>query len=145
MSTEENKALARRLYEEVFNQGQLEAVDQLVAPDAIEHEEVPGIAGSGSEILKHFVTIFRAAFPDAQVTIEDLIAEGDKVVCRVTFHGTQQGEFMGIAPTGRPITFAVIDILRVADGKIVEHWGQTDNLGLLQQLGAIPAPGQPGA
>ena len=86
--------------------------------------------------------MMRSGFPDFQVTIEDLFAaEGEKVVLRFTFRGTHQGEFLGVAPTGKRVTMAGIDIFRIADGKIVELWGQEDVLGMMQQLGAIPEPG----
>ncbi len=143
MSTaEENKALFRRFMEEVANQGNIDAVDELVAPDAVEHEELPPGTPPGREGVKHFFALLRNAFPDLRVTIDDQIAEGDKVVSRVTLSGTHKGEFVGIPPTGKTVTFGAIDIIRVAGGKLVEHWGVTDNLGLLQQLGVVPPPGQ---
>jgi predicted ester cyclase len=86
--------------------------------------------------------MFRGAFPDFKVTIDDLIAEGDKVVIRATWNGTQKGEFMGIPPTGKRVSFGVIDIIRMAGGKAVEHWGQMDSMGMMQQLGVAPAPGE---
>lgn len=85
--------------------------------------------------------MIRAAFPDLHVTVEDMVAEGDKVVARVTMSGTHKGEFMGIAPTGKQITVGIIEILRIAGGKVVEHWNVVDSLGMMQQLGAVPAPG----
>ena len=87
---------------------------------------------------------FAAAVPDARYTVEDMIAEGDRVVSRFTMTGTQTGEMQGIPPTGKQCKVAGIDIFRVVDGKIVEHWDAVDQLGMLQQLGVIPAPGQPG-
>jgi predicted ester cyclase len=86
----------------------------------------------------------RSAFPDFKATIEDIVAEGDKVVVRQTFSGTHKGEFMGVPPTGKSISIGVIDIIRVDGGKFVEHWGQMDTTGMIQQLGAIPGPGQSG-
>ena len=91
------------------------------------------------------LSIFRSAFPDFKATIDDIIAEGDKVVIRQTFSGTHKGEFMGIAPTGKRVSFGVMDIVRIAGGKFVEHWGQMDSMGMMQQLGAIPTPGQSGS
>ena len=100
---------------------------------------------SGVEDLKQFSVMLCSGFPDFRGTIEDLFAaEGHKVVLRFTFRGTHQGEFMGVAPTGRQVTMAGIDILRVADGKIVELWGQEDMLGMKQQLGVVPEPGLSG-
>ena len=84
--------------------------------------------------------MFRQAFPDSYFTVEDMVAEGDKVATRKTFHGTHQGEFMGIPPTGQQVSTGLIDVVRIVDGKVVEHWSMGDNLGLMQQLGVIPAP-----
>ena len=140
MSAEENKALFRRLVDEFINTGNEAVADEVMTPDFVEHEELGG--PPTREGVKQFFAMFRAAFPDLRVTIEDMIAEGDKVVARLTMRGTHQGEFLGIPPTGKQVTMGVIDIVRVADGKAVEHWGISDQLGLMQQLGAIPAPGQ---
>jgi predicted ester cyclase len=142
MSTEQNKALVRRLMEEVFDRGNISLIDELFAPDFVEHEELPPGIPAGSEGVKQMSTMFRSAFPDFKATIDDMIAEGDKVVVRGTWSGTHKGEFMGIAPTGKRVSFGVIDIVRIAGGKFVEHWGQMDNMGLMQQLGLIPAPGE---
>ena len=140
MSVEQNKALVHRLMEEVFNGGNVSLVDELVAPDFVEHEELPPGITPGREAIKQLPAIFRSAFPDFKVTIDDLIAEGDKVVVRTTWSGTHKGEFMGLAATGKGVSFGVIDIIRIAGGKFVEHWGQMDNAGLMQQLGAVPTP-----
>ena len=144
MSTEQNKASVRRLMEEVFNRGKTSLVDELFAPDFVEHEELPPGIPPGREAVKQLPAIFRSAFPDFKVTIDDVIAEGDKVAVRSTWSGTHKGEFMGIAPTGKSVSFGVFDIIRIAGGKFVEHWGQMDNLGMMQQLGVIPAPGEGG-
>ena len=140
MSAEENKAIARRGYEAI-NQKNLDALDEVVASDMTDHDPVPGQA-PGLEGVKQYFSSLHAAFPDVQMDVEEMIAEGDKVVARVSVSGTHQGEFMGIAPTGNRVTITGIDILRVADGKIVEHWGRFDDLGMMQQLGVIPEPGQ---
>jgi len=142
MSTEQNKALVRRLMSEVFNRGNISLIDELFAPDFVEHEELPPGIPAGSEGVKQLTTMFRSAFPDFKATINDIIAEGDKVVIRQTWSGTHKGEFMGIPPTGKSVSFGVIDTVRIAGGKIVEHWGQMDSMGMMQQLGAIPAPGE---
>jgi len=142
MSTEQNKALFRRLMEEVFDRGNISLIDELFAPDFVEHEELPPGIPAGSEGVKQLSTMFRSAFPDFKATIDDMIAEGDKVVVRGTWSGTHEGEFMGIPPTGKRVSFGVIDIVRIEGGKFVEHWGQMDNMGLMQQLGLIPAPGE---
>jgi steroid delta-isomerase-like uncharacterized protein len=141
MSTEQNKALARQLVEEAFNRGNLSVVDELVSPDFVEREQLPPGTPAGREGVKQLTVVFRGAFPDFKVTIDDLIAEGDRVVIRESWTGTQRGEFMGVPATGRTVRFGVIDILRFAGGRIVEHWGQMDSMGLMMQLGAIPAPG----
>ena len=140
MSTEDNKALFRR-WCEVISQNRLDRVEEIIAPDEVDHALPPGIP-SGLEGVKQIFTLLHTAFPDLQIEIEDLIAEGDEVVGRVTARGTHEGEFMGIAPTGKPVSFNAIDVVRIARGKIVERWSQADNLALLQQLGAVPAPGQ---
>ena len=140
--SEENKALFRRMFEEVINQGNISLIDELVAPDFVEHEELPPGIPPGREAVKQMFTMFRGAFPDLNATIDDVIAEGDKVVARSTWSGTHKGEFMGIPPTGKSVSFGVIDIVRIAGGKFVEHWGQMDNMSMMQQLGVIPAPGE---
>ena len=142
MSAEQNKALARQLVEEVLNRGNMSRADEIIAPNFVEHEELPPEIPPGREAPKMMFTMLRSAFPDFKATIENLIAEGDKVVLHTTWTGTQKGEFMGIPPTGKRVSFGVIDIIRIADGKFVEHWGQMDSMGMMQQLGAIPAPGQ---
>ena len=144
MSAEQNKALVRRLMEEVFNRGDISLVDELFAPDFVEHEELPPGIPPGREAVKQLPTIFRSAFPDFKATIDDIIAEGDKVAIRMTWSGTHKGEFMGIPPTGQSVSFGVFDIIRIAGGRVVEHWGQMDNMDMMQQLGVIPAPGEGG-
>jgi steroid delta-isomerase-like uncharacterized protein len=145
MSTEQNKALVRQMVEEVFNRGNISLADKFLAPDFVEREELPPGIPRDREGVKQLTTMFRAAFPDFKATIDDIIAEGDKVVIRQTWSGTHKGEFMGIPPTGKSVSFGVIDIIRIAGGKFVEHWGQMDSMGLMQQLGAIPTPGQSGS
>lgn len=140
MSTEQNKALARQMIEEIFNRGDLSRVDEFLAPDFVEREELPPGVPPGREGVKQLTAMLRSAFPDFKATIDDLVAEGDKVVILQTWRGTHRGEFMGIPPTGRSVSFQVIDTMRIAGGKIVEHWGLMDSMGLMQQLGAIPAP-----
>ena len=142
--SEENKALFRRMFEEVINQGNISLIDELVAPDFVEHEELPPGAPAGREAVKQLFSMLHTGFPDLKATIDDVIAEGDKVVARTTWSGTHQGEFMGIPPTGKRASFGVIDIVRCADGKLVEHWGQMDSMGMMQQLGVVPAPGEGG-
>ena len=146
MSTEENKAVVRR-YLEAHNKGTetvMAAVEELCAPDWVLHG-TGGFPDMDLAGMKQMIPAFHTAFPDQHYTLEDLIAEGDKVVARVTFRGTHQGDFMGIPPTGKVVTFTGIYIPRLAGGKIVEDSGIEDQLGLMQQLGAIPQMTQTGA
>ena len=145
MSAEENKATLRRVPDEVFNKGNLDAVDELFTPDYVYHD--PGVPGGelrGTEAFKEqWVSMFRTAFPDLQLTIEDQVAEGDKVVSRYTAQGTHQGELMGIPPTNNPVQIMGMIISRFSEeGKIAEEWNLSDTLGMMQQLGAVPAPGE---
>jgi steroid delta-isomerase-like uncharacterized protein len=140
MSTEENKALVRRFYDEVHNKQNRAAVDDFIDPNIVDHATPPGLPG-GIEGARQFTGMLLTAFPDHQVTVEYMIAEGDKVVARLTVRGTHQGAFLGIPPTGRRWTFTAIDIIRIAGGKIVEHWNNYDALGLMQQLGVVPSMG----
>ena len=140
MSTEDNKAANRRFYEEVINQKQLAVVDQVAGDSYHSHDFPPGLP-PGREGLKIFISVFHAAFPDGRLTIDQMIAEGDTVATRLTFHGTHTGEFQGIAPTGKKVTIPALDMARFENGKIVEHWGGPNQMSLLQQLGVIPAMG----
>jgi len=137
MSPEENKAIVRR-YQQAYSTNNLDDLDELVADDLITHALMPGMP-PGLEGGKQIHRMTVAALPDMHVAIEDLLAEGDKVVMRFTATGTFKNEFIGLPPTGKLITFTGISIFRLAGGKIVEHWGQEDELGLMRQLGAIPA------
>ncbi len=143
MSIEANKEVVKRFIEEVQNQHNMEVVDQLFAADYSDHASGPGMV-PGKEGFKQFYGMMVQSFPDIHATIHDQIAEGDKVVTRKTFTGTQTGEYMGVPPTGKQIELSVIDIFRIADGKIAEHWMQADMLGMMQQLGMLPPPGPPG-
>ena len=140
-STEANKASVRRFYDEVFNKKNRAAIGEFIAPNHVDHAAHPGLP-SGIEGVKQTLTMYLIAFPDLHFTVEDLIAEGDKVVARLTTRGTQQGVFMGIPPTGKRVTVTAIDINRIVGDKSVEHWLEMDTLGLLQQLGAVPMLGQ---
>ncbi len=141
-STEENKALVHRFLEEVIGKGNLAVADELLAPTYTYH--APGMEVQSPAAMKQVFTMLRTAFPDWYETVEDLFAEGDKVVFRVIGHGTHQGDFMGIPPTGKRVTMHGIDIVRLEGGKLAEHWAIFDQLGMMQQLGVIPAPGQAG-
>jgi predicted ester cyclase len=125
----------------VFNKKNKAAISEFIDSDQVDHAAPPGTPG-GLAGAKQTITMYLTAFPDLHFTVEDVIAEGDKVVARLTVRGTQQGAFMGVPPTGKQATSAAIDINRIANGKSVEHWLQMDTLGLMQQLGALPTPGQ---
>jgi steroid delta-isomerase-like uncharacterized protein len=139
MAAEENKAIVRRYLEQLYNRREPAAADQIIDPDVVFHE--PATTIRGREELEQRAAAFRAGFPDLYVAIEDELAEGDRVATRWTLRGTHRGEFAGITPTGEAVSVAGIIIWRIADGKIQEAWGSYDALGLMQQLGAIHAPG----
>jgi steroid delta-isomerase-like uncharacterized protein len=141
--SEENKAIARRVLEEVFSaQGNLDVADELFAPNYVGHDPVSPEDIRGPEGVKELASMYRNAFPDVQQSVEDQVAEGDKVVTRWIASGTHQGELMGIAPSGNRATVTGISIERIVDGKIVESWDKYDALGMMQQIGAIPSPDQ---
>ena len=143
MSTEENKVIVQKWVDQVLNTRDVSDQSpayQLVATDFVGH--FPGQpALKGIEAYRQFGSQYFSAFPDLQITPEDLIAEGDKVTMRYDWRGTHKGELMGIAPTGKQVRTTGISILRIANGKIAEQWDSFDNLGMLQQLGVIPMPG----
>ena len=139
MSAEQNKALVRRFVEEVQSRGNIDALDEICSPEFVNHSAPPRVP-TNCEGVKQLTAMFRQAFPDSYFTIEDMMAEGEKVATRKTFHGTHQGEFMGILPTGQQVSMGLIDIVRIADGRVVEHWSMGDNLGMMQQLGIVPRP-----
>ena len=136
-----NKALASRFIEEFWNQGNFDVVDEIMGLNYVNYNPPPGIPVD-RDGYKEWGALFRSAFPDQQAVAEDIIAEGDLVVIRWSTSGTHQGEFMGIPPTGKRISLAGITIMRVDDGLFIEDWTEMDAIGLMQQLGAIPAPGQ---
>jgi steroid delta-isomerase-like uncharacterized protein len=145
MSTEANKAIVRRFWEEAFNKRNPEIVDELFDAAFMENAPVAGMEPN-REAGKDGIRKTLAAFPDTRLTIDDLIAEGDRVVTRFTTSGTHTGEggLIPIPPTGKKVSTSGITIHRVANGKIVESWTQADMLGMMQQLGLVPAPGQAG-
>lgn len=153
MSTQDNKAIARRLYEEALNTGNLAVVDELVASTIVLHYDYPadspGVAETrpGPEAIKHFVSLVRTTFPDYHFTVEFQVAEGDLVVTRGTARGTHRGQYwdntwQDLSPTARQVSWTETAIDRIVEGKIVENWINEDALGRLQQLGALPTPGQ---
>jgi predicted ester cyclase len=131
----------RRYVEEFVDRSNFDLSEEIFAPNFVRYDAGPD-QGSRVEDLKHFFAMLHSGFPGFQSTIEDLLSEGDKVALRFTFRGIHQGEFMGIAPTGKEVTMSGIEILRIADGKLVEMWNQEDVLGMMRQLGAIPEPDQ---
>jgi len=137
MTSEQIKALVRRFVDEGLNSHNLDALDQFFSTDIIDHSLSPAWP-HGIAALKQIMDSDYRLLPDLHYTIEDMIAEDDKVAVRFRRRGTDRGEFMGIAPSGREITWMGIDIFRIADGRIVEHWGNFDQLGMRQQLGALP-------
>jgi steroid delta-isomerase-like uncharacterized protein len=146
MTTEE-KTLAHHWFEEVWNKGRAEAIDEMFAEDAIAH----GLGDAGGNELrgpadfKPFFYSFRAAFPDIQVTVEETVSEGDRLAARCTVTGTHAGEGIGFAATNQPVTFTGMCMLRIKDGKIVEAWNNFDFMSMFQQLGAIQPVPPPGA
>jgi len=144
MSVEENKAIVRRFYEEIWNKGDMTTADELIASNIIDHDQNPQTRVRGPESLKQLATSVRTTFPDIHFTVEDEIGEGDRVAVRWTMRGTHKGEFMGMAATGRQVRVEGIHFWRVAGDKIVEVWVNRDNLGMMQQLGVIPPMGEGG-
>jgi steroid delta-isomerase-like uncharacterized protein len=137
MSTETNKAIVRRYFEQVLNEQHDDLAEEFLAENIELHGS--GLA-PGLEVVKQWLTMFLAAFPDGQYTIEDVVAEEDRVVARTTFNGTHQAEMQGIPATGTAVSMPSITIFRLDNGKIAEGWLANDNLGMMQQLGVIPRP-----
>ena len=141
MLSETNKTISRRFFEEVFGKGKLNVLDEIIATDHVNTgpgalPELP----TGPEGAKQLVTLYRNAFPDLHFTIDEQIAEGDKVVTRWTADGTNKGELLGMPATGKSSTVTGIVVDRIANGKIAESWGIFDQFGMMQQLGVIPTP-----
>ncbi len=139
MSIEENKVLVRRFMEEVLNGHNLDALGQFMAEDVLDHDQMPGLA-PGLEGQRQMLSMLLNAFPDQHHTPELVVAEDDKVVVYSTLRGTHTGEFMGMPPTGRQVAVPGVDIVRIANGKIVEHWGVSDTLGMMMQLNPSALP-----
>ena len=141
MLAKTNKAVSLRFYEEVWNKGNLAVLNEIIANDHVNSGPgtLPGLP-TGPEGSKQLVTVYLNAFPDVHFTIDEQIAEGDKVVTRWTAHGTHKGELVGIPATGKSSTVTGINVDRIVNGKIVESWGIFDQFGMMQQLGVIPMP-----
>ena len=138
--SEENKTLSRRVLEEVFNAGNLEVVDEIISEDFVHHDPAMPEEGHGRESVKESASMYRSAFPDIHMEVEDQIAEGDRVATRWTGTGTHEGDLMGISPTGNRVAVVGMSIDRIAEGQIAETWDYYDALGMMQQVGAIPFP-----
>jgi steroid delta-isomerase-like uncharacterized protein len=134
--SEENKEICRRLYGEMISEGRFDVLEELLQADVIEHEELPGDA-EGRDGVREVFEMMRGAFPDLRAEVSQMIAEGDRVVAHATFSGTQRGEFMGVPASGRRVEVEVIDIFRIAGGKVAEHWGVMDQMTMMEQLGAL--------
>jgi len=139
MATEDTKALVRRFYEQVINQKNLSLVDELCTTTHVYHN--PPTTLHGREEFKQLLSLYITAFPDARLSVEDHLAEGDKVVIRYTFRGTHQADLMGIPPTGKQVTVTGMIITHIVNGQFEEGWLNFDALGMLQQIGVIPAMG----
>ena len=137
MAAEDNKAVMRQIYEDVFNRGNVDAADELLAPDVVDHS----FGSQGLESVKRFFTALLEAFPDLYAEVHEMIGEGDLVATRLTFTGTHHGEFAGVPATGRYVSVPGIDFVRFAAGRGVEHWGGPDLAKLLQQAGVLPEQG----
>jgi steroid delta-isomerase-like uncharacterized protein len=135
--SEQNKATARRMFEEILSQGNLDAVEEVFAADYHDHDHANEVDTRGQDGVAQEIAGYRSAFPDLQVTVEDQLAEGDRVATRWTTRGTHQGELSGIEPTGNRIEITGTTIHRFTDGKIQEAWWNWNALGMMQQLGAI--------
>ena len=142
MTDADNKAIIRRFVEEGLNKRKASLIDEVYAAEYIGHDPERPVPRRVEDLKQAMVGLLGKVFPDAQYSIESLVAEGDMVVWHWTFRATHQGELMGISPTGKPITFSGVNIFRMTNGKVVEDWVYRDTVGMLRQLGAMPTPGQ---
>jgi steroid delta-isomerase-like uncharacterized protein len=141
MSTEENKAIVCHYLDEVWNKGNVSIIDEVMAPTYARYMDTSG-AYLDREGQKQRISGIRQAFSELSLALEDIMAEGEKVTIRITLHGTHTGTFMGVPATGKRFAIGAIDVLRLVESKVVEHWGVMDTFGLMQQLGVVPPPGQ---
>lgn len=139
MSPEENKARVRQAFDEFINRKNLTVVDDYVAPNYVGYYSAVPEPVRGRDEFRQFLQLYHQAFPDLRVTIDDAFAEGDKVAVRLTLRGTHQGELMGLPPTGKAVTVSAINLFQIENGQAVEQRASTDDLGMMQQLGVIPA------
>ena len=145
MSAQSTIATISRIPNELYNEGNMAVIDEVFAPGYVEHTPLPPGFPTGAEAVRLYVTLVRTAFPDFRYTIEDVIAQGDKLALHLTASGTQRGEFMGIPATGRSATWQEAHFCRCAGGKLAEHWVVMDQLSMLRQLGVIPTSTEAGA
>jgi len=134
--SEQNKTLARRFYDEILNGRRMDFADEILSPEYVDHSA----AGPGLENFKQYFSMITSVFPDIKVTVEDLLADDDKVAVRLTVHGTQLGSFRGFPPVGRQATWTGMDIIHISDGRIIERWSERDFLNMLLQLGHVQYP-----
>ncbi|HEY5003800.1 MAG TPA: ester cyclase [Ktedonobacteraceae bacterium] len=139
MAIEENKALIQHMFDEIFHRGNLASADDFIAPDIIYHPFPPTFP-TGPDGFRFVFQMLSSTFPDQHIAVDDIIGEGDKVVVRSTFSGTQTGPLMGFPPTGKHCTQSQISIFRLANGKVIEYWFNADDLGMIRQLGLLPGP-----
>ena len=139
MSTEDNKLLVRRYVEQILNRGNMAVADELLAPNYKRYIS-PSAVPLTVDVQRQRLAGIRAAFPDWHLTLEDIIAEEDRVAFRATIRGTHKGAFQNVAPTGKEVTVSALDIVRIENGKFIEHWGGPDLFNLLQQLGTVVTP-----
>ncbi len=141
MNAEEIRALVRESVDEIWNKGNLAAIDKVYAADYVDHDPSSPEPTRGREGVRKFITMYHSAFPDLRISMEDMVCDGDKVVSRWVARGTHKGDLMGIAPTGKFVTTKGISVARISGGLIAEEWENYDALGMLQQLGVVPSPG----
>jgi predicted ester cyclase len=140
MSQEQMKEAFRRVVDEAYSRGDLKVLDEVFAPGFVEHQA--GIVPPTVDGVKGSIAFLRAAFPDLRLSLEEIVASGDKTWARIIARGSHQGPFMGVPPTGKPFAITVLDVCRFENGKVVEHWGVADQLALMAQIGALPRPPQ---
>jgi predicted ester cyclase len=137
VSEDPNKKVFERVIEQAYNKGNVDVLNEAFAPNFVEHQA--GIVPPKAEGVKRSIAFLRGAFPDLELTIEEIITNGDKTWARITGRGTHQGPFMGLPPSGRAFTITVMDVCRFENGQIVEHWGVADQLSVMAQIGALPS------
>ncbi len=135
------KAVMARFYDEIFTQGNVDLIDELMHEDFVEHEELPPGIPPGREAPRAYTTMMHSAFPDFRATVTEMLQDGNKVIARARFSGTHQAEFMGFPPTGNTFEITSVDIVEFRDGKAIGHWGVMDMAGMMQQLGVGGPPG----